>query len=80
MPQFPKKDYSKFFVGANPNAVDVLDRLLVMDPDRRASAADLLGHAYFANYSDPDDEVSCACDHHYDVILGHMILFFSHMI
>ena len=57
MPTFPKKDFTKFFVGANPKAVEVLDHLLVMDPDRRASAAELLAHPYFANYADPDDEV-----------------------
>ena len=60
MPNFPKKDYTKFFIGANPKAVDVLDRLLVMDPDRRASAAELLEHPYFANYADPEDEVGGA--------------------
>ena len=60
MPTFPKKDYTKFFIGANPKAVDVLDRLLVMDPDRRASAAELLEHPYFANYADPEDEVGGA--------------------
>ena len=35
----------------------MLDKLLVMDPDRRASAAELLAHPYFANYADPEDEV-----------------------
>ena len=61
MSNFPKKDYTKFFIGANPKAVDVLNRLLVMDPDRRASAAELLEHPYFANYADPEDEVGGAC-------------------
>ena len=73
MRSFPKKDFSKFFVGANPNAVDVLDRLLVMDPDRRASAAELLGHPYFANYADPEDEVGGV------LCLGDMTPLFSHM-
>ena len=62
MPSFPKKDFTTFFVGANPRAVDVLDRLLVMDPDRRASAAELLAHPYFANFADPDDEVGVVND------------------
>ena len=58
MPKFPKKDFSKYFVGANPLAVDLLSNLLVMDPDRRISAEDALAHPYFINYADPDDEVS----------------------
>lgn len=57
MPKFPKKDFSKFFVGASPLAVDLLERMLVMDPDRRLTAEQALSHPYFANYADPDDEV-----------------------
>ena len=57
MPKFPRRDFSKFFVGANPVAVDLLQKLLVMDPDRRLSAEEALAHPYFANYADPDDEV-----------------------
>ena len=57
MPSFPRKDFSKFFVGANPIAVDLLNKLLVMDPDRRLTAEEALAHPYFVNYADPDDEV-----------------------
>lgn len=60
MPSFPKKDFTKFFVGANPKATEVLGRLLVIDPDSRASAAELLAHPYFANYADPENEVGGA--------------------
>ena len=38
-------------------AVDLLEKLLVMDPDRRLTAEQALAHPYFANYADPDDEV-----------------------
>jgi len=38
-------------------AVDLLEKLLVMDPDRRLTAEQALTHPYFANYADPDDEV-----------------------
>lgn len=57
MPKFPKKDFTQYFVGANPLAVDLLEKLLIMDPDRRVSAEDALSHPYFENYADPDDEV-----------------------
>lgn len=37
--------------------MDLLNELLVMDPDRRLTAEQALAHPYFANYADPDDEV-----------------------
>ncbi len=58
MPKFPKKDFSKYFVGANPLAVELLEKLLVMDPERRLTAESALAHPYLSNYADPDDEVS----------------------
>ena len=71
MPTFPKKGFTMYFIGTNPKAVEVLDQLLVMDPDRRASAAELLTHPYFANYSDPEDEVGGAYSKFNNNILWH---------
>ena len=56
---YARKDFTEFFRGANPVAVDLLDKLLVMDPDRRLTAEQSLAHPYFANYADPEDEVCC---------------------
>lgn len=58
MPAFEKKDFTRYFVGANALAVDLLEKLLVMDPDRRITAEQALSHAYFSSYADPEDEVS----------------------
>ena len=38
-------------------AVDLLEKLLVIDPDHRLTAEQALAHPYFANYANPDDEV-----------------------
>ena len=57
MSYHPRKDFSKFFVGANPLAIDVLERLLVIDPDTRMTAEEALAHPYFASYADLEDEV-----------------------
>ena len=57
MPKFPRKDFSNYFIGANPHAVDLLERLLVFDPDRRLTAEQALAHPYFSDYADSDDEV-----------------------
>ena len=58
LPHYPKKDFSRFFVGANPHAVDLLLKLLAMDPDKRPSAEQALAHPYLAKYHDPEDEVN----------------------
>lgn len=37
-------------------AVDLLEKMLVLDTDKRITAAEALAHPYFAQYHDPDDE------------------------
>ncbi|XP_036904909.1 mitogen-activated protein kinase 11 isoform X4 [Sturnira hondurensis] len=56
LPPMPQKDLRSIFHGANPLAVDLLGRMLVLDSDQRVSAAEALAHAYFRQYHDPDDE------------------------
>lgn len=38
-------------------AVDLISKLLTMDPEQRLSAEEALAHPYLSTYSDPDDEV-----------------------
>uniref|UniRef100_A0A8C1FPH6 mitogen-activated protein kinase n=1 Tax=Cyprinus carpio carpio TaxID=630221 RepID=A0A8C1FPH6_CYPCA len=56
LPQMPKRNFSEVFIGANPQAVDLLEKMLVLDTDKRITAAEALAHPYFAQYHDPDDE------------------------
>lgn len=37
-------------------AVDLLEKMLVLDTDKRITAASALAHPYFAQYHDPEDE------------------------
>lgn len=37
-------------------AVDLLEKMLVLDTDKRITASKALAHPYFAQYHDPDDE------------------------
>lgn len=36
--------------------MDLLEKMLVLDPEGRITAAQALTHPYFANFHDPDDE------------------------
>ncbi|XP_061617448.1 uncharacterized protein LOC133471680 isoform X1 [Phyllopteryx taeniolatus] len=56
LPFMPQQDLEKIFRGANPLAVDLLKRMLVLDCDGRISANEALAHPYFSQYHDPDDE------------------------
>uniref|UniRef100_A0A8C2Z8G5 mitogen-activated protein kinase n=1 Tax=Cyclopterus lumpus TaxID=8103 RepID=A0A8C2Z8G5_CYCLU len=37
-------------------SVDLLEKMLVLDTDKRITASEALAHPYFAQYHDPDDE------------------------
>ncbi|XP_070695445.1 mitogen-activated protein kinase 14A isoform X2 [Pempheris klunzingeri] len=56
LPNMPKRNFADVFIGANPQAVDLLEKMLVLDTDKRITAAEALAHPYFAQYHDPDDE------------------------
>ncbi|XP_053562793.1 mitogen-activated protein kinase 14 isoform X2 [Bombina bombina] len=56
LPYMPKMNFEDVFLGANPQAVDLLEKMLVLDTDKRITASEALAHAYFAQYHDPDDE------------------------
>ncbi|XP_047187271.1 mitogen-activated protein kinase 14A isoform X1 [Scophthalmus maximus] len=56
LPNMPKRNFADVFIGANPQAVDLLEKMLVLDTDKRITAAEALAHSYFAQYHDPDDE------------------------
>lgn len=56
LPQMRKKDFRQVFRGANPLAVDLLEKMLELDSERRVTAPHALAHPYLAQYADPSDE------------------------
>uniref|UniRef100_A0A5S6R172 mitogen-activated protein kinase n=1 Tax=Trichuris muris TaxID=70415 RepID=A0A5S6R172_TRIMR len=59
LPKMEPKDFGQAFMGASENAVDLLRRMLVLDPDQRITATDALAHPYLSQFHDPDDEPVC---------------------
>merc|ERR1712223_1242245 len=56
----PRKNFSEVFKGANPLAIDLSEKMLEVDADRRITAEQALAHQYLAQYADPTDEPTSA--------------------
>ncbi|GFN77391.1 mitogen-activated protein kinase [Plakobranchus ocellatus] len=56
LPKQKKQDYRTYFAGANEEAIDLLERMLDLDPDSRISVEDALCHPYIVQFHDPEDE------------------------
>lgn len=60
--KLPKKKpvkLDKIYTDANPVGLELLGRMLKLDPCERITAKDALRHEYLANYHDIDDEPVC---------------------
>jgi len=51
-----RKKFNEVFKDINPLAIDLLDKILNIDSDKRITAAQALAHQYFSEDSDPQDE------------------------
>ncbi|XP_065828877.1 mitogen-activated protein kinase 14-like [Oscarella lobularis] len=60
LPKMDKQNFATVFVGANPLGIDLLEKMLVLDNEKRITAVEALAHPYFAKYADPSDEPVCA--------------------
>uniref|UniRef100_A0A674NLL0 mitogen-activated protein kinase n=1 Tax=Takifugu rubripes TaxID=31033 RepID=A0A674NLL0_TAKRU len=67
LPKIEKKDLQKVFSTTNPQAVSVLDRMLLLDPESRATAAEALALPYFTEFREPEEETEAQLyDHSLD--------------
>ncbi|XP_035415216.1 mitogen-activated protein kinase 12 isoform X2 [Cygnus atratus] len=56
LPKVQKKDFASVLKYANPLAVSLLEKMLVLDAEKRVTAAEALMHPYFEPVHDPEEE------------------------
>uniref|UniRef100_A0AAQ4NRG3 mitogen-activated protein kinase n=1 Tax=Gasterosteus aculeatus aculeatus TaxID=481459 RepID=A0AAQ4NRG3_GASAC len=56
LPKVPKKDLQSVFSKASSNAVCVLEKMLLLDPEQRANASEALDLPFFAEFRDTEEE------------------------
>ncbi|KAJ4509150.1 mitogen-activated serine/threonine-protein kinase [Exophiala dermatitidis] len=59
LPYMPKIPFQRLFPQANPDALDLLDRMLAFDPSSRISVEEALEHRYLHIWHDASDEPAC---------------------
>ncbi|KAL2517174.1 Mitogen-activated protein kinase 4 [Abeliophyllum distichum] len=60
LPQFPKQQLSARFPNMSPLALDLLEKMLVFDPDQRITVDEALWHPYLSSLHDINDEPICS--------------------
>ncbi|KAK8092824.1 Mitogen-activated protein kinase spm1 [Apiospora kogelbergensis] len=66
LPYMAKKPFASLFPNANPDALDLLDRMLAFDPSSRISVEEALQHPYLKIWHDETDEPDCPTTFNFD--------------
>lgn len=66
LPFMPKKQFPSIFPHANPDALDLLNKMLAFDPSSRISVEAALEHPYLHIWHDASDEPCCPTTFNFD--------------
>lgn len=59
LPIMRRVPFTELFPNANPLALDLLEKMLTLDPHQRITVEDALKHPYMSVWHDPNDEPEC---------------------
>lgn len=70
LPYMPKIQFQRLFPSANPDSLDLLDRMLSFDPTSRITVEEALEHPYLQIWHDASDEPTCPTtfDFHFEML------------
>lgn len=66
LPQYPKQQFSARFPNMSPAATDLLEKMLVFDPNKRITVDEALCHPYLSSLHDINDEPICSAPFRFD--------------
>ena len=64
LPKRQRLPWTSLFPKASPTALDLLNHMLVFDPNKRFTVEECMAHPYFQSLHNPAEEP--LCDHHFD--------------
>jgi mitogen-activated protein kinase 1/3 len=64
LPKRQRLPWTTLFPKASPTALDLLNHMLVFDPNKRFTVEECVAHPYFQSLHNPAEEP--LCDHHFD--------------
>lgn len=53
------KSFGEYFQGCDPEAVDLVRKLLIYHPEKRISVEEALQHQYFQQFHNAESEMTC---------------------
>ncbi|CAM8914192.1 hypothetical protein QQ045_030962 [Rhodiola kirilowii] len=59
LPQYPKQPFSTRFPNMSAEAIDLLEKMLVFDPEKRVTVEEALSHPYLARFHNVSTEPAC---------------------
>nr|AAN75065.2 mitogen-activated protein kinase [Malus micromalus] len=66
LPQYPKRSFSLGFPNMSPSSIDLLEKMLIFDPNRRITVDEALSHPYLAPLHDINEEPVCPMPFNFD--------------